>query len=212
MAGSADADETDDALVSRLAQGDDTALVAILSRHGPRVKGYLRQQFGTSLRAPELEEVLNEAACNLWKSIGTYRSGGASLLGWFISIAHNAALDELRRGRRHRAGELTTEPAFRPTKASDCKDEGPARKAETAGDRRLRLMWHVITAELKGNQRAVALADLEAPSGKVDGKTLAAKLGIPVAQVYVTRSQARKRIRERVLRLEQETTSRTGNP
>lgn len=115
------------------------------------------------------------------------------------------ALDELRRERRHGAAELAVEPGFRPVKASNNED----RTQETASERRLRLMLHVINTELSGNRRAIALADLEA-GGAADRKELARQLGIPVTQVDVTRSQARKRIRELVLRLEQQPPTGTG--
>jgi len=157
------------------------------------------------LREPEIDAVLNQAACNFWQTIGTYKPARGTLLGWFIRIAHNAALDELRRERRHTAGELVVEPEFRPVKTSERKDDGP----ETKTERRLRLMLHVITHELKGNRQAVAMADLQA-GGIADRTELAARLGIPVTQVDVTRSQTRKRIRERVLQLEQATNSRAG--
>lgn len=201
-------DADDDELVRGMREGRQGALRAVLTRYASRVRGYLRCRFGGSLPAPEIDAALNQAACNLWRTIGSYDSGESTLLAWFIRIAHNAAMDELRKERRHRAEELTAEPEFRPAKAS--AQEG--RTEETASERRLRLMLHVINTELVGNMRAVALADVEA-GGEADRKELAARLGIPVAQVDVTRSQTRKRIRELVERLEkQNPPTGTGKP
>ena len=66
-----------------------------------------------------------------------------------------------------------------------------------------------VISELKGNLGAVAIADLEA-GGEADNQKVASDLGIAVAQVYVTRSQYRKRVRERVLLLEKETVAKAA--
>jgi RNA polymerase sigma-70 factor (ECF subfamily) len=198
------AEPDDDTLVAEMQRGSGDALATVLRRYGPRVKGYL-MRFRSRLPELDIDAALNAAACNLWRTIATYDSAESTLLGWFIRIAHNAALDELRKAARHAAGELTIEPELRPVKASEQKGDG----AETQTERRLRLMNHVITKELKGNMRAVAIADLIA-GGDADRKELAGQLGIPVAQVDVTRSQARKRVRELVTKLEQAELKRAG--
>jgi len=197
------AEPADDALVREMQHGSRDALASLLRKHTHRVKGYLLSRFRVRLPEPEIDEALNVAACNLWRTIGTYNPAESSLLGWFIRLAHNAALDEVRKAARHAAAELKVEPEFRPAKASDRADDAE----ETPSERRIRLMVHVITHELKGNMRAVALADLIA-GGEADRKELAGEFGIPVAQVDVTRSQTRKRIRERVLQLELAETTR----
>lgn len=198
--------ESDDgALIAAMQRGSHDALAAVLGKYASRVKGYLVNRFRVRLREPEIDEALNVTACNLWRTIQTFNPDESSLLGWFIRIAHNAALDEIRKHQRHAAEALAVEPEFRPAKASDRPDGAQ----ETLTERRLRLMHHIITHELKGKMRAVAMADLVA-GGEADRKELARDLGIPVTQVDVTRSQSRKRIRERVLQLEQSETSRAG--
>ncbi len=197
------AEPDDVTLVGEMQRGNRDAVAVVLRRYAPRVKGYLIREFGTSLPEPEIVEALNVAACNLWRTIKTYNPSKSTLLAWFIRIAHNAALDELRKVLRRPEAELTVEPEFRPAKANDQNESGE----ETQTERRLRLMLRVIHHELKGNMRAIALADL-LEDGEADRKDLARQLGIPVTQVDVTRSQTRKRIRERVLQLEQAETSR----
>lgn len=207
MADSEPPGEDDDALVRGMKRGSQDALGSTLKKYAHRVKGYLRRRFGERLREPEIDAALNLAACNLWRTIATYDPAESTLLAWFIRIAHNTAVDEWRSQRRHPTGELAVEPEFRPGRASERADGG----TETARERRFRLMLHVITNDLKGNMRAVAIADLMADGG-ADRKELAAQLGIPITQVDVTRSQMRKRVRELVLRLEREANARAGKP
>lgn len=198
-------DREDEALVREMIGGSDDSLAIILTKYTPRVKGYLHKQFGRVLQEADVNVALNQAVVNLWQNIQSYDSGKSTLLGWFIRIAHNAALDELRKERRQAAGELVAEPEFRPVKASERHEH----VAETKAERRLRLMLRVITHELKGNRRVVAMADLQA-GGTADRQELAARLGIPVTQVDVTRTQTRKRIRERVQQLELAANPRVG--
>lgn len=207
MAESANSDIEDAALVREMVNGNQNALQTVFAKYGGRVKGYLRHRFGWRFGGLDGSGVLNAAACKLWETIRKYDPNESTLLAWFIRIAHNEALDELRKECRHAAQELKTEPEFRPVKVPE-RVEGAA---ETAAEQRLRLMLHVITMELKGQRQAVALADLVA-GGTADRKELAARLGIPITQVDVTRTQTRQRIRQRVLQLEQEENSRTVKP
>jgi len=194
----------DDAnLVREMKQGNLDAFSSVLKLYGATVKRFLRSRFKQRLRDPEIDEAFNAAALNLWRTIGTYKPTASTLLGWFMRIAHNAAVDEWRKERDHKAGELLTEPPFRPHGACLEPGTGPPTKSE----RRCELMLSVIMNELKGNMRAVAMADLV--SGEIaDRRVLASQLGIPITQVDVTRSQMRKRVRERVFQLEQAENSR----
>jgi RNA polymerase sigma factor (sigma-70 family) len=199
MTESAGTDGDDADVVQLMREGSQDALRSVFKKYAPLVKGYLFKHFGQGLREPEIDEVLNDAACKLWQTIKDYNPSKSTLRAWFIRIAHSAAVDELRKARRRRTSELPADVAFRPLGAKEQTEDG----AETKAERRLRLMQHVITNELTGKMRAVAMADLVA-GGSADRKELAAQLSIPVTQVDVTRTQYRKRVRELVFRLEQE--------
>jgi RNA polymerase sigma-70 factor, ECF subfamily len=84
----------DDILIARLADGDDTALRALFSRHAPMLATRLR----AVLPAADVEDVLQETFVAAWRGARRYRSEGA-VGGWLWGIARiQAALLVRRRG------------------------------------------------------------------------------------------------------------------
>lgn len=86
----------DEALLARVAAGDSRALEALYDR-------YARVVYATALRmlgAPDLaEEVVQETFWRVWRRSSTFQSGRGQVSSWILGIAHNLAIDELRRQR-----------------------------------------------------------------------------------------------------------------
>jgi len=169
---------------------DEAGLRALLEVHGPRVKGWLNQRFAELLGPDEIDAVLNVAAFNAWRRIVQFDDARGSLGGWFLRIAHNAAVDCLRQPGQQRLDtvEDPTEYADPWSEAEDFSDDPELQRlTEAVND--------IIDKELPPRQREVMLADLAA-DGHADSERLAARLGITVAAVHTARSKAHKRIRE----------------
>jgi RNA polymerase sigma-70 factor (ECF subfamily) len=91
-------DQPDAQLVSRLADGDLTALEALFRRHHRRV----RDAAQSVVRDPALaEDVSHEAFLAAWRGAGTFRPERAPVVAWLCSIARNRAVDALRRANSH---------------------------------------------------------------------------------------------------------------
>jgi RNA polymerase sigma factor (sigma-70 family) len=84
--------EDDDAM-SRVAEGDSSALAWLFDRHKARLFGFLYHMTGD---APLAEDLLGESFLRLYQARGRYRSG-AGFLPWLFCIARNLARGELRR-------------------------------------------------------------------------------------------------------------------
>jgi RNA polymerase sigma-70 factor (ECF subfamily) len=86
----------DQALLARVAAGDSRALETLYDR-------YSRVVYGTALRmlgAAELaEEVVQETFWRVWRRSSTFQPGRGQVSSWILGIAHNLAIDELRRQR-----------------------------------------------------------------------------------------------------------------
>src|SRR5262245_35776162 len=86
----------DEALLARVAAGDTRALETLYDRYSGVV-------YGTALRilgAAELaEEVVQETFWRVWRRSGTFQPGRGQASSWILGIAHNLAIDELRRQR-----------------------------------------------------------------------------------------------------------------
>ena len=86
----------DEALIARVAAGDSRALEVLYDR-------YSRIVYGTALRmlgvAELAEEVVQETFWRVWRRSGTFQPGRGQVSSWILGIAHNLAIDELRRQR-----------------------------------------------------------------------------------------------------------------
>jgi RNA polymerase sigma-70 factor, ECF subfamily len=87
----------DEELVQRMSQGDVAALEALYDR-------YARAVFSFAVRivrdARIAEEVLQEAFMRSWQQSGRFELARGNYASWLLSIAHNLAIDELRRSQR----------------------------------------------------------------------------------------------------------------
>lgn len=90
------ADESDDALMARVAARDTDALRLLADRHAqlPWRIGY-RMLADTA----EAEDVAQEALLRLWQFADRWQAGGAGVAAWLTRVATNACLDRLRRRR-----------------------------------------------------------------------------------------------------------------
>ena len=89
--------EDDETLLPRLAAGDRAALDRLYDRYaGPTYVLLLRIVADRQLA----EDLLQEVFLRVWQRAGSYRIERGRALTWVLSIAHNLAIDEIRRQRR----------------------------------------------------------------------------------------------------------------
>lgn len=75
---------------------DQAAFGRLLSRHLDSVHRYLVRLTGSP---PDADELSQETFLRVWQRAGSYRPGTVKLTTWVHRIAHNLAVDELRRRR-----------------------------------------------------------------------------------------------------------------
>lgn len=85
---------SDEALMARVARGDDRALAALYDR-------YSRTVYGLSLRiltsAEQAEDIVQETFWRVWNRSATFQSSNGQFAAWLFGIARNLCIDELRR-------------------------------------------------------------------------------------------------------------------
>jgi len=90
--GSVDPPELD-ALLSRVAGGDQAAFTTLYDRLASRV-------FGLALRIvrdrAQAEEVAQEALIDVWRTAGRFDPARGSALSWVLTITHRRAVDRVR--------------------------------------------------------------------------------------------------------------------
>jgi RNA polymerase sigma-70 factor, ECF subfamily len=91
-----EADEpSDDHLMARVVQRDQAAYARLLSRHLGSIHRYLARM--TNLA--EADDLAQETFLRLWQHAASYRPGTARLTTWLHRIAHNLAVDDIRKRR-----------------------------------------------------------------------------------------------------------------
>lgn len=91
------ADETDEALLARFADGDHSAARALTLRHTPRT---LSLAAGMLRDRAEAEDVAKEAMLRLWRIAPDWRDGEAKVSTWLHRVTSNLCIDRLRKRRR----------------------------------------------------------------------------------------------------------------
>jgi len=89
---------SDEALAARVAQGDPGAFEALYRRYGREVY-VLAAHLAGPVRG---EEVVQEVFAALWRHARRYDAGRAPFRAWFMTIARNRVIDELRACRADR--------------------------------------------------------------------------------------------------------------
>ena len=89
-------------LMARIAARDAAAMAELYDRYARPVYSYLNRVCGDPQTA---EELLQEVFFRTWQQAATFDGSRGAFVSWVMSIAHNMAIDEVRRvGRRPRPG------------------------------------------------------------------------------------------------------------
>jgi RNA polymerase sigma-70 factor (ECF subfamily) len=90
----ANQEREDEALVKQVARGDTSALEKLYDRYGQPVYSLTLR----IVRDPQTaEELTQEVFVRLWRYADTYEPARGRFSGWLLGIAHNLALNEVRR-------------------------------------------------------------------------------------------------------------------
>jgi RNA polymerase sigma-70 factor (ECF subfamily) len=180
-------DVPDVALIAALAAGEVEALGALYDRHAHVVFTLLLRIVGDRDAA---EELLQEVFLRVWQHALAFDDTRGTLRGWLYGMAHNMALNELRRRRRR--------PQLQQSSAS-ARHEDDAGTVSTGPDPAIGAWCALRDAELAyaldqlpPNQRAVLLLYAEGYSQS----EIAVRLGEPLGTIKSRMRRALCRLRE----------------
>lgn len=91
-------ERTDAALIAAAAGGAEPAFRELFRRHTPRLLQFVTRVLGAS--ASDAEDVVQDTWLRAYPALVTFRNE-ASFSTWLCSVGLRAALDSLRRNRRH---------------------------------------------------------------------------------------------------------------
>lgn len=119
------ADESDDALMARVAARETDALRLLADRHAQLPWRIAYRMLADSTEA---EDVAQEALLRLWQYAERWQAGGPGVAAWLTRVATNACLDRLRR-RRFVGDDAVPERADESPLADEAIEEDEVRKA-----------------------------------------------------------------------------------
>lgn len=90
---------SDDLLIERIAQGDQTALSALYDRYGVTLYNVAYYILQSQVLA---EEVVQDVFLRLWRQADVWDPARGRLISWLASIARHNAIDRLRAELRRR--------------------------------------------------------------------------------------------------------------
>ncbi len=181
--------EEDEQLIGRLVAGDVAALDALYDRYAGVV-------FALVLRIvadrPVAEELLQETFLRAWQRAGLFEGSRGRVPSWLLGIAHNLAIDELRRRRRRPQAVTPRERERAERELAGLPDPGPA-VAEEAWSRLRRAQIEAALGRLPPAQRRIIeLAYFEGYSQS----EIAARLGEPLGTVKTRMRLGMRKLRD----------------
>jgi RNA polymerase sigma-70 factor, ECF subfamily len=91
--------DPDEALVARIARGDERAFTEVVRRHTGRLRALIHRFVGET---GEADDIVQETFWTVWRKAGTWKPGGPPFGAWLTRIAINRAIDADRRRRVRR--------------------------------------------------------------------------------------------------------------
>ena len=108
-AGECFADAPDGLLADRAGDGDAAAFAALLRRHTPALRAYVRRVLGGT---DEVDDVVQDTFITAWDRLGSLEDR-AAVRGWLFRIAYRKSMDRVR-ARRHHDDVADHDPSAAP--------------------------------------------------------------------------------------------------
>jgi RNA polymerase sigma-70 factor, ECF subfamily len=116
---------SDEALVRRIAAGDERAMRALFGRHQVRIYRFALRRLGDDAAAAE--DIVSEVFLQVWRQAARFE-GRSQVLTWLLAIARYKALTAIKGAPRDqvdvRAAEESADPGEGPEAAVHRKDIG----------------------------------------------------------------------------------------
>jgi RNA polymerase sigma-70 factor (ECF subfamily) len=149
-------ERTDAALIAAAIGGAEAAFRELFRRHTPHLLQFVSRVLGTS--AADAEDVVQDTWLRAYPALVTFRNE-SSFSTWLCSVGLRAALDSMRRNRRHIADQLFDEDSALDPPRNEDRMDIEAAIARLAPGYRMVLLLHDVegfTHEEIGMQLGIA--------------------------------------------------------
>lgn len=177
--------DTDEALLQKVAGGDERAFSELYDRFSAPLFGLMRQMLDD---AHEAEDVLQDGFINLWDKAVNYDATKGKAFSWAVMIFRNKAIDRLRaRGRRARLTERAAEEPELWTREATQRADDAADDVDRAS-----MVRKAMVALPTEQRKLIELAFLKG----LTHHGIAESLGLPLGTVKTSIRRGLLRLRE----------------
>jgi RNA polymerase sigma-70 factor (ECF subfamily) len=148
--------QTDSALIAAAVGGAESAFRELFRRHTPHLLQFVTRVLGSS-RA-DAEDVVQDTWLRAYPALVTFRNE-SSFSTWLCSVGLRAAIDSMRRGKRHEADSLFDDSALSIAPSTEDRMDIETAIAQLAPGYRMVLVLHDVegfTHEEIGSQLGIA--------------------------------------------------------
>jgi len=175
-----DANDDDDALIARFADGDQSAARLLTERHLGRVLALATRMLRDTAEA---EDVAQEAMMRAWRNAPKWEPGRAKFSTWLHKVALNLCYDRLRK-RKSASLDEVAEPV----------DDRASAQEEMEADERLTLLKDAIESLPERQRAAIQLRHFEERGNDETAEIL----GVSIEAVESLLSRGRRALRDKL--------------
>ncbi len=182
-------DSTDEQLMSRILDHDESALAEMMHRHQPLLRTVISRIVHSDA---DVDDALQDVFLEVWNRAHLYDPAKGKALGWVITMARRRAIDRVRRRQAYdRAEERMRLTAERdPSQCTECNVETDANISDCA-----EMLRQALETLPVAQRQAVELAYYHGLSQR----EIAAKTGVPLGTIKTRLELGVRKIRAAVL-------------
>ncbi len=183
-------DRSDEELMQRIQNHDETALATLYRRHTPLLRTIAARIVNNNA---DVDDLIQEIFVEIWNRAGSYEEAKGKAIGWIVTLARRRGIDRMRRNQAYsRAGERLRESA-----AGDAEAMHPATDAEAMNGDTAEIFRRILDSLPAAQREAIHLAYYAGLSQR----DIARLTGIPLGTIKTRLELAVCKIRAGILAL-----------
>ena len=179
---------TDEQLMERIQQRDESALTALQHRHQPLLRAVIGRMI---CNENDIDELLHECLLEIWLHADNYCEEKGLALGWIVTLCRRRAIDRIRRVTAYgRAQER-----YRVETFAGCEATHTGADEEAADGERVEIVSRLLARLPEAQQQAVQLTYYRGMSQR----QIAAHTGVPLGTIKTRLELALRKLRSSAL-------------
>jgi RNA polymerase sigma-70 factor (ECF subfamily) len=183
-----DSETTDEALMARVQQGDESALATLHRRHHALLRTIVSRMIHND---HDVDDLVQECMLEVWQRAGNYCPEKGHALGWLVTLARRRTIDRLRR----KIAYGRAQDRFREASVLESDAIEAGADEEAAHSDRAQAMNELIAHLPPAQQEVIRLTFYRGLSQR----EIAASTGIPLGTIKTRIELALKKLRSSAL-------------